>query len=272
MMSFMACNESMPIIDCLTCPPPGPPGPGPQIKNVFIEEFTGVRCIGCPAGSTEIENLISIHEGRVIAVSVHTTGLAGPYPESQYDFRTEDGADLINYIGLPAALPSAAFNRKMYPGVPDLQFVSVASWGGRVGEQVVGDTASISMVLDPLYDLSDRSLSVTVKGDVQDFIDEEVRLTIMITESNIVDAQLTPESSPERDLDYIHKHVLRDIITAYDGDIVASSMIIGETFEKEYTFAIPDSWNANNCEIIALTHLNENSKEVLQVISTPLVE
>lgn len=271
-ISFTACNENMPIIDCLTCPPPGPPGPGSQKKNILIEEFTGVRCIGCPAGSTEIENLLSTYGDRVIAVSIHTTGLAEPYPESQFDFRTEDGADLISYLGLPAALPSAVFGRKMYAGESGLQFVSVASWGGRVSEQIPDTLALVSLTLDRTYDPATRSLSVVVNGEAQEFIDEEVRLTLMISESNIVDAQLTPQSSPDRDLNYVHKHMLRDIITAYDGDVLLPLMTIGEDFEKRYTYTLPENWVSSNCEIIAFTHLSENSKEILQVVSAHLVE
>ena len=269
---FSSCNENMPVIACLTCVDEIPFDTiPPQDKRILLEEFSGVRCIGCPTGSIEIENMLSNYGDQLIAVSIHATGLANPYPENQYDFRTEEGTDLVNFLGLPDGLPSAVFNRKLFPGEADLQFVSIASWSGRVGTEI-GDTADISMELENTYDSSERTLNVKVNGYVQEDINEEVRLTIMITESDIVDAQLTYESSPDRDLDYVHNHVFRKTLTPYDGEVLAEFMPAYEAFEKRYSFTLPQDWIPENCEVIAFTHLSENSKEVIQATSKHLTD
>ena len=41
-----------------------------QLRQVIIEEFTGVRCVNCPAGSSAIQDLLAIHGERLVAVSM----------------------------------------------------------------------------------------------------------------------------------------------------------------------------------------------------------
>ncbi len=264
-----SCDENMPEIACLSCDDDDQMMFDPQDRRVLVEEFTGVRCINCPAGSTEIENLLSQQGDRLIAVSIHAEFFAEPYAENQYDFRSDEGENLINFLGLPEAYPSAVIDRKIYPGEADLQLVGLASWAGRIGTQVL-ETAKVSMELTNSYNPANRGLTVNVVGQAFESIDEEVRLTVMISESGIVDAQLTPESSPDLDLNYVHKHVFRTTITPFDGDVLASSMFTGDTFNKEYTFTMPQNWDASNCEVIAFTHLAGDSKEVLQAVEAHL--
>lgn len=267
---FSACQENLPPISCLTCPDGDPTDTlEPQDRRVLIEEFTGVECVGCPAGSAEIENLLFLNGERLVAVSIHTGPLSDPYPESQYDFRTEGGAFLLSYLGLPNGIPSAVINRKQFTGESDLQLVSSASWGGYVGQEAQG-LAKTVLVLDNDYDPSSRTLNGKVIGQAFDNVDSEVRITIMLTESGIVDAQLTPETSPDTDPDYVHKHVLRKVLTAFDGDVIDGSLTIGDTFDKNFSFNIPNDWNADNCTVIAFTHLSGDKKEVLQVIEEDL--
>ncbi len=270
---FLACNENMPVIDCLSCEDNGGGGgpTGPQVKNVLIEEFTGVRCIGCPAGSTEIQNLISQSNGRLVAVSIHAGFFSLPYPENDYDFRTDGGTSILNFLGQPEANPAAVVDRKQFPGEADLQFVNTSAWAGIISQQY-DEMAKLSMTLENTYNENNRTLTMKVSGESQELITEEVKLTIMITESGIVDNQLTPESSPDSNPDYVHNHVLRKVITAFEGDVIASTLGEGATFEETYTFIIPNDWVVADCEVIAFTHLSESNKEVLQAVQEHLAD
>lgn len=270
-LSFSACDENMPVIDCLSCDDEQNPPPPPESKRVLIEEFTGVRCINCPAGSIELENLLSQFGESLVAVSIHAEFFANPYSESNYDFRTDEGEEIINFLGLPEAYPSAVIDRKQFSGESDLQLVGQASWPGRISQQV-DEMAKISLVVENEYNSTSRDLSVNVVGQVQENVNEEVRLTIMITESGIVDAQLTPDSSPDLDLNYVHKHVLRNTLTAFDGDVLASSLVAGAGFDKTYTYTLPEAWDATKCTVIAFVHLAESSKEVLQTTEVSLAD
>lgn len=267
---FSACDENMPEIACLSCEDDELP-PEPQDRVVLVEEFTGVRCINCPAGSAELENLLSVYGDQLVAVSIHAEFFANPYPQSQYDFQTPEGDFIISLVGLPEAYPSAVVDRKQFTGESDLQLVGQGSWAGKIAEQLDGQ-AKISLNINNTYDDASRNLSVNVSGDVFEAVDEEVRLTIMITETGIVDHQLTPNSSPDTDPDYVHKHVLRKVITAFDGDVVTNSAEIGDVIDEVYSYTLPDEWNAAGCEVIAFLHLNSSSKEILQAAEEHLTD
>lgn len=266
-----ACKENMPVIDCLSCETnTGGPVP-PQDRKVMIEEFTGVRCINCPAGSAEIETLLAIHGERLIAVSIHAEFFATPYNDNQYDFRTDEGEFIISLLGLPEAYPSAVIDRRKFTGESDLQLVGKELWAGRIAEEL--DRApQVSLAVENDFDEASRSLSVRVTGGAFETLNDEVRLTIMVTENGVKDAQLTPDSSPDLDLDYSHKHVLRKVLTAFDGDVLASSLALNETFDETYQFTLPDGWVAENCEVIAFAHLNGDEKDILQAAEAHVVE
>ena len=267
---FSACDENMPEIACLSCDDDELP-PEPQDRVVLIEEFTGVKCINCPAGSVELENLLSFYGEQLVAVSIHAEFFAEPYPQSLYDFRTPEGDFIISLVGLPEAYPSAVVDRKQFTGESDLQLVGQGSWAGKIAEQLSAQ-AKISLNIDNTYDATSRNLSVNVSGDVFEAINEEVRLTIMITETGIVDHQLTPDSSPGTDPDYVHKHVLRKVITDFGGDVITNTAEIGDIIDETYSYTLPDEWDAANCEVIAFLHLNTSSKEVIQAAEEHLTD
>lgn len=199
---LLTCNENMPVIDCLSCDNEEPIDLDPQVKRVFVEEFTGVRCIGCPAGSAVLQDLIDQSGGRLIAVSIHSGFFARPYDQNNEDFRTDGGDDILDYLGRPEANPSAVIDRKLFEGEADLQFVNTSAWAGRIAQQY-DEAAKMSLVLENAYNSSSRVLSMNVKGEAQELITEPVRLTIMISESGIIDHQLTPESSPDTNPNYV---------------------------------------------------------------------
>ena len=98
-------NETSPVIPCLSCDDGGDgPDTTEVVKKVLIEEFTGVRCVNCPQGSAEIENLLSIHGDKLVAISIHAGFFAPPYPESLYDLRTPDGDKKIGEFFEPITL------------------------------------------------------------------------------------------------------------------------------------------------------------------------
>ena len=105
LLFFTACKEK-PIVS--------PEGPRIFDRVVLVEEFTGVQCTPCAAASAQLESLSNIYPDNMVVVAIHAGELAPPYPNSNYDLRTEDGDNIMNYLGEPYANPSAVFNRKSY--------------------------------------------------------------------------------------------------------------------------------------------------------------
>ena len=94
-----------------------------NLKNIFIEEFTGVKCVNCPDGAAVIEDLKSKYKDRLVAVSIHAGFFAKKMTESKFDFKTAQGNSLLTYLGEPAGYPAAVINRKLFGANTDLVII-----------------------------------------------------------------------------------------------------------------------------------------------------
>jgi hypothetical protein len=269
-MFFAGCEEIAPTVTGSM--PGGPDTGGPDITNqkrqVLIEEFTGVRCVNCPAGSAAIEDLLAIHGEQLVAVSIHAGEFAPPYNESNFDFRTSVGDQIINYVGIPFGFPTAVVNRRKFDGNFGLQ-LGLGKWAGHIAEELLIDP-KVKIGVVPEYNAGNGNLDIEVTLLVQeDILDDDVRISLMVTESGIKDYQLTPDGKQG---DYTHKHVLRGMVTNFDGDVIPETLVAGTTLTKNFNYTIPAEWVAENCEIIAFVNLGGDSKDILQAIQVHLVE
>lgn len=268
--SFFACEEVPPLVTGSMGPGDSEP-PTEQKRQVLIEEFTGVSCIQCPSGSAIIEDLLAIHGPQLIAVSIHSGDFSIPYDDNLYDFRTSEGDALVNFLGQPFGYPSSVVNRRLFENQFDLQ-LGKDEWAGYVAEEKLKDP-KVKIEIVPEFVASTRNVRIDVKLFVQeDITDLDVRLSVMFTENNIVDHQLTPDSSPDTDPNYVHKHVLRDMATSYDGDPITESLIVGTNVTKTFNYTLPNSWDETNTSIIAFVSLGGADKSVLQAHEVHVIE
>lgn len=241
-----------------------------QQRQVLIEEFTGVKCVNCPAGSDAIEGLIDIYGQQLVAISIHAGSFAPPYTESLYDFRTDEGNNLLNYLGQPLGYPTAVVNRKRFDGEFDLQLGRL-QWAGFIAQELE-EEPPVKIGVQNAYSEEDRQLEVTATIYIQENIaGEDVRISIAITENGIEDLQLTPQSG-EPDPNYKHKHVLRGMLTNYDGNPIGEPLTAGAEIEYTYTVALPAEWIAANCTAVVFVHLGGGRKDVLQAHQAKVVE
>lgn len=229
----------------------GPPtGLGDRV--VLIEEFTGVQCVFCPPGTEELENLLVLYPDNLAVVSIHTGFFATPVPnKSNYDFRTPEGDALNVFLGSPdKGYPSAIINRFKFPGETSLHNVQ-SKWAAYVAEES-GKEAAVGLTLTPVFDPASRKLSVQVSGITRQTLVNPLRMTVMVTESGMVDLQKDIRFGDVPD--YVHKHVLRGMLNATpEGDVVAPLGIgQGETFEYTAERILPEAWKPEKCQVIAV--------------------
>jgi hypothetical protein len=122
------------------------------------------------------------------------------------------------------------------------------------------------------YNPATRLLEVTVRAFALEDINGEFKLTIMLTESKIIDAQ---DDQNEIILDYEHNHVLRDIITNFDGDQFADKFEKNIPVTKSYVYTVPSDdsglWNEDHIEVVVFVANTEgSSEEILQAAQTHL--
>lgn len=267
LLSF-SCDEVAPVLN--------PGGGGPiddvpvedQMRQVLIEEFTGVRCVNCPAGSEAIEVLLNTYGQQLVAVSIHAGFFAVPYPESDAELETSTGSAILSLLGEPLGFPTAVVNRKHFDGEENRQ-VGQSSWPGYIAQELAGDPA-VKIDIIPSYDEATRELAVEVDLYVEENVTaNDIRLTVFITESNIKDPQLTPAGTEN---EYTHKHALRAAITSFDGNTLSETFTAGAVVSRSYTTTLPSLWNADECHIVAFVHQGGSTLDVIQAHQVDVVE
>lgn len=235
-------------------------------RVVLIEEFTGVQCVNCPQGSAEISALLKTYEGSLIAISIHGGIFSDPYPDSQYDFRTPDGNELIGYLNAPSTgpvgYPAAVINRKLHNGAGQDRAVFQSSWAGIIGNEAQ-NKADVQIEINKTYDATTRELTINPSVFFQEDVAGDVHFTALITQDSIIDVQLDQNGKVP---DYAHRHVLRDVITSsYAGDLIGTDVTKETSENLNYTYTLPNDWDASKCYIIVFVNRNNGSTlDVLQ--------
>lgn len=245
-------------------------------KVVYVEELTGVRCPNCPAGSARLESIQNLYPDNVVIVGIHGIDLAKPLDESKYDFRNEDAADLEIFLKDWLGKPSAYFNRERFEELETAGLwghPGVGEWQSYV-ERELEKPQIMEVTIIKSFDPITRVLDVTVAALPLEDLSGEFKVSIMLTESEIIDAQ----DDQNQVLDeYEHNHVLRDVITKFDGDTFANQLTKGQAQTKNYTYTIPNDgtglWVPEHIEIVAfIANAEGESEEVLQAAKAHLVD
>ena len=263
-----ACTEELVYIPVINTNP-GPVGTDSLVRNVLVEELTGVRCPNCPEGTATLVGLGQQYGERLIVVSIHAAiGYDQPYPESKYDFRTPDGTELANFIGAPIGFPSAAVNRRIVP--PETEaYLPRTAWAGVIDEELA-ESPQIAIKLENNFNATTRKLDITANLTPVSDLSGEHRLTVLITQDSIVDYQKVNLTKVP---DYTHRHVLRDVLTTPTGDIIDEALVAGAVIKKTYSITLPAEWDAKHCSVVAFVHHGTTpDKEVLQATEEHVIK
>lgn len=242
-------------------------------RRVLVEELTGVRCQNCPDGARELLALQQTYgKENLIIVSVHAAGnFSVPYassPANQYDFRFDKATELANYIGVAEGYPTASVNRQLLAGNMSL-FSPRSAWPGMIANEFNEDFG-LDMFLNTSYNESTRQLDIDLNLAPSATLSGENRLTVLITQDSIVDVQLDGSTKVA---DYVHRHVLRSIVTKSDGDPISAPLTAGSLVSQSLSTTLDPSWDAKHCSVIAFVHhTGDPDKEVLQVTEKHVVD
>lgn len=266
---LLACDEVPPVV---TGAQPGS-GPGStsvddQQRQVLIEEFTGIRCVNCPAGAAAIEDLLAIHGERLVAVSIHAGFFAKPpHNGSTEDFITPEGDQLLSFLEEPLGYPTAVINREELNG--SLQQGS-GDWAGSIAEQLQQEP-QVKIALTTDYNETSGQLKIVSTLFGQDNLTggDNLALSVLLIENGVVDPQTTPQGIQD---DYVHKHVLREAVTGALGDPLTETLAPGTQIEVEHELILDAAYKADQTHVVAFVHRASGSKEVLQAIEADVID
>lgn len=231
----------------------------PAEQHALVEKFTGPRCPNCPDADITLDAAHNLLGDKLIVISVnHPVGQGTPYP-NQPDMRTDDGTTWDNYYGVNA-IPSAFINRdkeKQYTGsmdniTADLQAAVDAS-----------PVLALSVTADSSADGS--ALDISVALQFHQACTQPLTLSLALVEDSLVYRQSWGSEMVE---DYVHNHMLRDVLTDVWGAEVEASGTAGECRKAIFgAYRLKDSSiRLQNCHLVAFVS-ERGSKKVLNSAS-----
>jgi hypothetical protein len=269
------------------------PTPSPaQIKQVLLEDVTGVKCPNCPDAAKIAHDLSNANPGRINIISLHpntpalktfTSPIVKPGHDSKYDFRTQAAGDICeSIIGVPPSLPRGGIDRKKFPDQTDL-LIERTNWASKANEQFAVPTP-VNIYMVQVTEINGKQVAaneiwVNVMIEYTEAVADTNYLTIVLLEDSIVDVQeytdySQPVPTPGYNNDYVHMHVMRDAMTASTGDLINKKdvpFVPGRVFLKRYKYKVENNtWRREHMHAVAFIHKNNTSKDVLQSTQTKL--
>ena len=223
-------------------------------KYVLLEDYTGVKCVNCPAAGELALQLQEQYHHNVIVLGVHAGDLAN-YPP--FNLKTPEGDAWWRQFYFQQN-PTGTINRKMINGG---YAYDTPMWADAVAE-ALQEEAVVEIIPSVEYNNVTRNLKVDIISEFVAELPDTYSLTVCIMEDSIVGIQQTEEAIVN---DYVHRHVFRTTMNgAWGEDINNAAIAPGDEITKSYTKTLDAAYNADQCYIIAYVS-NSDTKEILQV-------
>ena len=225
-------------------------------KTVLIKDFTGARCVNCPAAAETAHELQHrLGEDRIFILSVHAGGLAQPVGQFP-DFLTEEG--------------TAWYNDNASNPLFSVDHVALTDGNTLYVEQIdtpvadaLAEPQSFDITVENIYDESSRKLDV--KSDVKAVADYEGQLYVSycLVEDSIVGWQITPEGLNR---EYVFRNVFRGTVNGYEGSLFKDGQALAndaKTFNCSMT--LDSIYNPDQCYVLGYV-FEKTSGKILQSV------
>ena len=230
-----------------------------ELKNVVIEEFTGVRCPNCPQGHQIIQAIKAANGERVLSVSLHPlSSLTAVYPFSVDTFENGNAQTLFEYLVDIGLLPAAAIDR--IPAATTSVLFDKNNWATKTTEELAKATP-VNLKLSKTFNTTTRELTIVSELHYTKNVSTQNKLTLLLTESNIVTAQL---NGSVKDTFYTHNDIERAFVSDIQGDVVTQQPLdAGRVVVKVYKTTLAPKWKPENMNILAYVHEFQNDSKIV---------
>jgi thiol-disulfide isomerase/thioredoxin len=219
-------------------------------SNVMVEDYTGVWCGNCPRVVESLKlasQQLGANEDQLIKVAIHRSS-SNPTDASYDPFNFDSSAFEPN-----GGYPKAYINRKTrwtpleYNNLG--MVVSQTQINKRLGLKLKSETLtnSIKLTVDGLFSDNFNQLSLVVYQLENGFIYDQVNYTTFFNGDDII-------------RNFVHDHVLRNILTNINGDSITNSST-GNEFSREFSIPLSSIINIQNAEFVAF--IIDNTGNVL---------
>lgn len=234
-------------------------------QRAIIEKYTGVRCVNCPNADIAINAAAAIYGDKLIAVAIHdSSNFTRPIGETPC-LSTPDGDTWSLFFGIEKnGYPTAIVNRTLNGNNWDL-FNPTSGINSRV-DNIIGQSAQVALAVDAQNNSS--TVDIIVNLEFLQSVGSDLTLTLLLIEDGLVVTQRQPDDSDDEN--YVHNHVLRDVITDVWGADIEYNHNSGEKRIARFSYTPTSSeWNLSNCHIIAFVS-DKATKQILNAAQSEI--
>ena len=219
-------------------------------KTVLIKDFTGARCVNCPAAAETAHELQhQLGEDRIFILSVHAGFMAQPMGEFP-DFLTDEGTEWYN-------------NHDSNPlfSVDHVALTDGATLNVDQIDAPVSDALAEPQLFDinisSTYDEASRRLDVENRFNPTTEGQGKFYATVCLVEDSIVGWQIVPGGV---DKEYVFRNVFRGTLNGAGGELVSNGPIyIDDSFVKTCSMVLDSTYNVDQCYI--LTYIYDQNQD-----------
>lgn len=227
----------------------------PTGKTVLIKDFTGARCVNCPAAAEHAHNLQhQLGEDHIFIMSVHAGYLAQPMG-SFPDFLTDEGTAWYNNHD---SNPLFAID---HVALTEGNTLNETQIDAPVAAALM-EEQSFEIRLSPRYDEASRQLNVGVNVYALVDLDGQFYISACLVEDHIVGWQTTPGGV---DKEYDFRNVFRGTLNgAYGEEFESAHVGFDDTFYFNYSTEINADYNADECYLMVYIYDMNQGDKILQ--------
>jgi len=159
-------------------------------------EFTGFRCVNCPAASDLAQNLQQTYNGQLYVVALHPA--SNPFTQGKYDYTCPAADSIYQWMGGDASTPFPAGNIDMMPYEGEW-FANTNQWPTMVYEAM-----QETEIPNP----------------------DQLKTSYWLVEDSVLGVQAMPDGTVNDH--YYHRHVLRGV---WDEE---AAIVVPEGCRREY--------------------------------------
>ena len=250
-------------------------------RKVLVEDYTGHTCGYCPNAARQIETMFSTYQDSMVAIAIHagTTFAPPELPDYPEDFRTSEGGDWDNLLGMSGAgFPKVSVNRAQTPFPQSWNTLSSLIPANLHKPQTV------KLDITTYLDTNSLLMNVKVHTKFLSPLSNNPYLILVLTEDSIIANQhdYNPPASanictpdPYIVCKYVFSHLLRGSVSGSAGELLKTAPVaINDTLTKTYNCYRVSPFSGQkrdvkNMNLVAFVY-DYTTKEILQTEKLPL--
>ena len=227
----------------------------PTGKTVLIKDFTGARCVNCPAAAEHAHNLQhQLDEDHIFILSVHAGFQAQPIGNFP-NFLTDEGTEWYNNHD------SNPLFTVDHVALTEGNTLNDAQIDAPVAEALL-EEQSFEIRMTPQFDEASRQLNVAVNAYALNDLDGQFYITACLVEDHIVGWQTIPGGV---DKEYDFRNVFRGTLNGAYGEAFEDAHVdADDTFHFSYSTEINANYNANECYLMVYIYDKSQGDKILQ--------